>query len=297
MSSITEKLVSWLFQTNAVKVCPEDSPFWYTSGTIGPYYINTHFLYGDEGKAEALLTSIDEWLEADRVTCLDRILEECKKNYSQDPLYRELIDAVCDFLKARIDLTQVGCISGGERRDWFFSLIVADMLGKPHVSILKDLEAVLSQGGTSETTPNLSGAQVLHFADLITEASSYRDKWIPAINRAGGQIRWSAVVVDRKQGGVEFLKGQGIEPYSMIDMDKDLFQGALELGLITDEQCDMIMQYIDDPRDSMRNFLTDHPGFLSQTLKGAPKTRERALKCIMENFYNLDEKTIKGLLN
>ncbi len=55
----SEKLVSWLFKTTAVRVCPENKPFWYTSGTIGPYYINTHFLYGSEKQANDLLTYID----------------------------------------------------------------------------------------------------------------------------------------------------------------------------------------------------------------------------------------------
>ena len=44
-------LVSYLFQTNAFKVCPDNKPFWYTSGKIGPYFINTHFLYGSEKEA------------------------------------------------------------------------------------------------------------------------------------------------------------------------------------------------------------------------------------------------------
>jgi len=33
--------VSWLFETNALKIAPAEKPFWYTSGLIGPYYINT----------------------------------------------------------------------------------------------------------------------------------------------------------------------------------------------------------------------------------------------------------------
>jgi hypothetical protein len=59
LEQINEKLVNWLFETNAVRVCPQDRPFWYTSGTIGPYYINTHFLYGSEEKANSLLKLID----------------------------------------------------------------------------------------------------------------------------------------------------------------------------------------------------------------------------------------------
>ncbi|MDE5830200.1 MAG: orotate phosphoribosyltransferase, partial [Clostridia bacterium] len=52
-------LVSYLFQTNAFKVCPENKPFWYTSGKIGPYFINTHFLYGSEESSVEFLKFID----------------------------------------------------------------------------------------------------------------------------------------------------------------------------------------------------------------------------------------------
>ena len=43
-------IVSWLFETDAVRVCPEGQPFWYTSGKLGPFYINTQFLYGSEAR-------------------------------------------------------------------------------------------------------------------------------------------------------------------------------------------------------------------------------------------------------
>jgi len=67
-----EKLIKWLFDTNAIRVCPKDKPFWYTSGTIGPYYINTHFLYGSEEKANKLLEFIDKEKE-NILKCPDRI--------------------------------------------------------------------------------------------------------------------------------------------------------------------------------------------------------------------------------
>ena len=53
------KIVSYLFETNALRICEENKPFWYTSGKIGPYYINTHFLYGSEQDAIDLLKFID----------------------------------------------------------------------------------------------------------------------------------------------------------------------------------------------------------------------------------------------
>ena len=53
-------IVSWLFETDAVRVCPEGHPFWYTSGKLGPFYINTQFLYGSEAAANARLSVIEE---------------------------------------------------------------------------------------------------------------------------------------------------------------------------------------------------------------------------------------------
>ena len=53
------KLMSLLFETNAFKVAEENNQFWYTSGKIGPYFINTHFIYGSEEAANELLKFID----------------------------------------------------------------------------------------------------------------------------------------------------------------------------------------------------------------------------------------------
>ena len=56
MNFLEEKL----FETNAIKVVADDSAFWYTSGKIGPYFINTHFLFGNEKEANKLLQFINE---------------------------------------------------------------------------------------------------------------------------------------------------------------------------------------------------------------------------------------------
>ena len=60
-------IVSWLFETDAVRVCPEGQPFWYTSGKLGPFYINTQFLYGSEAAANALLSVIEEACAGDKL--------------------------------------------------------------------------------------------------------------------------------------------------------------------------------------------------------------------------------------
>ena len=56
---MTVELVEALLSTEALQVAPADEVFWYTSGTVGPYYINTHFLFGGRVVAEELLGFID----------------------------------------------------------------------------------------------------------------------------------------------------------------------------------------------------------------------------------------------
>jgi orotate phosphoribosyltransferase len=279
-----EKLVSWLFETNAVRVCPENKPFWYTSGTIGPYYINTHFLYGSEEKANNLLKTID--IEKNDIfACPEKLLEITRQNYENDKIYKGLIDEMCSFIRENIDVNEVDYISGGERRDWFFSLIAAKLLNKPHITIYKDLKAVITQGDATVEIDNLNGKKVLHIADLITEASSYERAWIPAIKNAGGVMKWSVVVVDRKQGGEDLLGREGVKSLAIVSIDEDLFDKVLEMGLISKEQYDMLIDYKRSPKESMKNFLKQHPEFMESALNADEKTKERARLCIEKKIY------------
>lgn len=289
MDKIENKLVSWLFDTNAIKICNEDKPFWYTSGTIGPYYINTHFLYGSEEKANNLLKAIDKE-KGNIFTCPLIIRKITEDNYKNNIIYKGLIDEMCNYIRKNIDLNEVDCISGGERRDWFFSLIIADILRKPHITIYKDLSTVISVNGKIEQLDDLEGKKVLHIADLITEASSYERAWIPAIKRKNGQINWSIVVVDRMQGGAEYLESEGIKAFSMINIDKDLFDKVLNMNLINNEQYKMLINYKENPKKSMREFLINNPEFLENSLNADERTVSRAKLCLEKNIYELDIK-------
>jgi len=286
MNVNTDNLIKWLFETDAVRVCPQNQPFWYTSGTIGPFYINTHFLYGSEEKANKLLKVID--MEKENIfSCSSKVLEETLKNYESDEIYKSLIDQMIEFIKQNTNIEEVDYISGGERRDWFFSLIVAKFLDKPHITIYKDLTSVIYYNGKAEEVGNLDGKNVLHIADLITEASSYERAWIPAISNKGGNIKWSVVVVDRKQGGEKVLNNFNIKSYAMIGVDIELFEKALNMGMINEKQFEMIKEYIKNPKESMANFLKQHPEFIEQALNSDDKTKERAKLMLEKNIYGI----------
>lgn len=287
---MSNKLVSFLFQTNAFKVCPANQPFWLTSGLISPYFVNTHFLYGNESDSVELLDFITKALETESKTDIPGLVfEKVLDQYERNEVFKTTIDSLKNLIAANIDLKQIDYVSGGERRDWYFSIMIAYLFGLPHITLFKDQSAVVSTCDFEESTEveKLQGKKVLHVADLLTKASSYVNYWAPAIKKLGSDIYWSAVVVDRLEGGEETLKELRIESLSLVKLDNSLFLKALELGIINKSQLEMLTEFKQDPYTYMRNFLIAHPEFLENALKADPKTAKRAQSCIDQDLYHL----------
>lgn len=282
-------IISYLFKTNAIKFCEENKPFWYTSGKIGPYFINTHFIYGNEEDAKELLSYIDEQL-SDKMALPENVFKKVLEQYNTNQIYKDVIDTMISTIKENIDVSEIDYVSGGERRDWFFSNIIAYLLDKPHISIYKDLNAVVSDSKFTATTTleTLEGKKVLHIADLVTVASSYIRAWIPAIENFGGKMCWSCVVVDRMQGGTEKIKEQGVLPLSLVQVDKSLFAKAVKMNVINEAQQEMLNNFFENPDDTMKQFLINHPEFLENSLNADEKTAKRAKLLVDGNLYGLN---------
>ncbi|HAA25297.1 MAG TPA: orotate phosphoribosyltransferase [Ruminiclostridium sp.] len=283
MPDIKEKLIEGLFETDAIKVCPAGKPFWYTSGKIGPYYVNTHFLYGGEEKANELLSIIDE-AKNNKRECSGIILEYALKNYNEQAIYRTAIDALVESINEHAGINGLDYISGGERRDWFFSLVTAYLLKKPHITIFKDMEAYIFSGGTAKKVESIEGARVIHIADIITTASSFERAWVPAIRKISGNLEHSFVIVDRMQGGAETLKKLGVASHSLANIDAGVFRSAYEKKYINKDQYNVVCDYIKDPDAFMRNFFSENPDFIKKALSGDEKTAQRARLCIEKGY-------------
>ena len=283
-------LMSLLFETNAFKICEENKPFWYTSGKIGPYFVNTHFLYGSEKDANELLDFINEQLANESKTDIPtNIFKKVLLQYETNEIFKTVIDNLKSFIEEKLPVENIDYISGGERRDWYFSNIIAYLLGKPHITIYKDLSTVVSTCDFTENTEVkvLESKNVLHIADLLNQSSSYVRAWVPAIKQLGSAIKWSTVVVDRMQGGTDTLTNMGIRSLSLLQIDENLFNKALELNIINDAQLEMLKNFTKDPDGSMRDFLINHPEFLENALNSDEKTSKRAKLCIESDLYNL----------
>ncbi len=279
-------LVRALLETEALRLAPAGSVFWYTSGTVGPYYINTENLYGGPAAAADLLAFID--VEKANPRFAFDLRARVLRQYEQNAIYRHVVDALVaraqDALGGEID-----AVSGGERRDWFFSLSVAECLGKPNLLIFKNRKKVLFDG-EQVSADGVAGLRTLHVADLVTEASSYFRDWIPLVGEGGGQIVYSANVVDRGQGGIEALCEKGVPSSALLRVDEALFARLLEVGHINAAQAELLTAYYRDPHAAMRAFLVEHPHFLQAALQAEDaRTRERAQRLVDEDLYGLNK--------
>ena len=281
-------ILEYLFKTNAIKFCEENKPFFLTSGYISPYFSNTHFLYGSENEATEFLNYIDVCL-ADKSTLPKKIFDKVLNQYETNEIYKNSINAMVNFIKQNVDLSSIDYISGGERRDWYFTNIIAYLLGKPHITIFKDLSTLISDSNFEETKKltSLEGKKVLHIVDLVTVASSYIRFWIPAIKSLGAEICYSFAFVDRNQGGKEIIEEAGIKSFALVTVDKAMFEKALDLNVINKTQFDMLVGFLDDSYNTMRNFLLAHPEFLENALNSDEKTKSRAKSLIDQDLYNL----------
>ena len=276
-------IISWLFKTDAVRVCPEGQPFWYTSGKLGPFYINTQFLYGSEAAANSLLKTIEEACAGEKLAFYDKVWADISAQLDSCPIYAQLIDLLTEAA-AKLD---VDFVSGGERRDFFFSMPVARKLGLGHLSIFKDLSCVYTdKDGVSmdAAQAGLAGKKSVHIADLITVASSYIRAWIPAVESLGARIAYSLAVVDRDQGGSDILAKAGCPLTTLVTIKPELFEQAKALGRVTDAQVALVNFFIADPDKFMHDFLVAHPDFLASEIAKGGKSAQRAELCIASGF-------------
>lgn len=280
-------IVEALFATKAVRVAPEDTPFWYTSGKLGPFFINTHFLLENEAAAGEVLKRIEKVIAENKLTAPEEIFDMMLAYYNKGGTFKMVSDKLAEAA-SKLDFDY---ISGGERRDYFFSMMPAYLLKKPHLTVYKDMTSVYSEviDGPSVDSKevDLEGKKALHIADLITEASSYERAWVPVIKELGSTITDTIAVVDRCQSGRQVLKDLGVELHALTEVSKALFDEATSNGIINEAQKEMILHFLESPDGYMKSFLEANPGFIAQEIAKGGKTKERAELAIEKGYASL----------
>jgi|GEM_PF-87133 len=298
------QVIEDLFATKAINAST-GAPFMYTSGKLGPYFVNSEFLLGSKETSKEVLTEIDRLLlngkllsEREKEDLTSEVLSISRGLYNANTIYRNTIDCMISKVENDIGLDKIDYISGGERRDWIFSLLVAEKLDIPHVALFKSDIIRDEQGNVIELArlpyiedgaKTLEDKNVLHIADLINTASSYRDAWRPQIDFLGGKINDTLVVNVRvDDGGEDVLDGLGIKTHCLVRVDEDLFKYALSQGIINDSQFELIKEYTIDPADSMNEYIAEHPEAIHALVEQAKvdkKVQDKMLKCWGKAYY------------
>ena len=200
-----------------------DQPVVLASGQLGIYFINTEKLLGDKGK----------WKEFgnDPLKMYNHLLTVMEHNSDFAEVIGVLRDQARDLL-LKPSPASYGVISGGQRRDWLFSMPVASKLGISHLTHFKDQDPVLlwAAGYQMEKPIQERDYCTVHIVDLITEGSSiyackdgHETGWLPGIRNVSTypeEVKGLIAVVDRLQGGKEMLRDQGVGLTSCVQIDE-----------------------------------------------------------------------------
>ncbi len=201
--------------------------------------------------------------------------------------FREAIHDLRILIDSNIYHQFYDVISGGESRDWIFSYPSAFLLGKSHASLYKDGRI---------TGADLSNKKIIHVADLNNEGSSVKNKWVPLIKRAGGEIKKIFFYVDRCEEGFEIIKELGLESNALVYLDQNAWSYLLKIG-VTDPEIDYSLRERMENRESWaRKILKSDLGIerMAELLRENNREKERALK-VLNKYADLREEILDRL--
>lgn len=288
---IQERLLELLVRTGAIRVRTSENelPFWYTSCIPGPYYINVEKIIG-ASTARNALDAITEVLSkvsksTDRV---QRIWDIVVKYLHEDAQYNEVISLLVAYHHS-IPHSKPSVISGGERRDWFFSIPFSLKLNLPHVFLFKsgDLTTVDVEGNHISDWDN---TRVLHISDIVNTATSYARHWIPTLNKNGIELSNTFTVAVRGTQGLKELDVLGVNTITPLELSEDVFNSAHENGLINSFSLNEILQYIDSPRLWTREVLKQCGDIMLERFPKLEATQQARMRSFIQNDpYGLHE--------
>ncbi|MDR3449351.1 MAG: hypothetical protein P4M15_06340, partial [Alphaproteobacteria bacterium] len=214
-----EGLLKLILETRAVSIWnrARGPIFWYAANVPGPFYLNTEMMIGADLSARLLreITAIvagtvDAQARAQQLNSL--ILDAYKTSKDWQKLIATLIDrSTHEFPMQKVDM-----ISGGERRDWLFSIPFAHDAAIPHLFLFKNRTTYCDH-------PVKAGQTVLHVSDLINNAASFFDSWQPILKDAHLNCAGNLCVNLRGENGLKRLTEAGQKTVALVTVDVEFF--------------------------------------------------------------------------
>jgi orotate phosphoribosyltransferase len=223
--------------------------FWYAAGVPGPFYLNTELMIG-RALSEKLLEQITAIVASGsdskvRAEQLHTLIMDAYKNHAN---YRTVVQAMIGQARHDFHMGSATAVSGGERRDWLFSIPFAEELGLKHIYLFKDQSVYCSQSLTK-------GEKVLHVSDLINNAASYFDLWLPSLGKAGLVCAGTLTVNTRGTAGTQRLEAAGYKVSALNRVDLTFFKNACASGLIAPDTLEEITTYFASQKDWAVRYL------------------------------------------
>lgn len=223
--------------------------FWYAAGVPGPFYLNTELMIGKD-LAESLLKDITAIVTeiTDPAARAGRLEPLILNAYRANGDFRAVVAALKEKTAAEFPAGSFSAISGGERRDWLFSIPLAAELNVKHVYLFKNKTHFCA-------APLTQGEKTLHVSDLINNAASYIDNWLPMLAGAGLSCAGTVTVNTRGTAGIEKLEKAGCKVAALNRVDVGFFQDLQVKGMIDRATLDEITVYFTSARDWAERYL------------------------------------------
>ncbi|MDD4616355.1 MAG: hypothetical protein PHW76_04460 [Alphaproteobacteria bacterium] len=251
-----DDLLKLILDTRAVSIWNHSKGpvFWYAANVPGPFYVNTEMVIGKE-LSERLLREITTIIAetADGPARADRLEKLILDSFKAAPQWQRLIATMADKAKKEYPPGSYDMVSGGERRDWLFSIPFAYVAEIPHLYLFKN-------GAMFSRHPVKLGQKVLHVSDLINNAASFFDLWQPILEKNKLTCCGNLCVTVRGENGLRRLQDAGQKVASLIAVDVDFFRRLQVANLISRETFEEI-----------ESFFASAPGWASKYLIGKPE--------------------------
>ncbi|MGE0109076.1 MAG: hypothetical protein AB7S81_04845 [Bdellovibrionales bacterium] len=252
-------LLRRILDTKAVSIWDhEKGPiFWYAASIPGPFYVNTELVLGKELSSTLLqeITSIiaDTPEPAIRAKLLEALIME---SYEKDSFFKNITETLVAKLKDSCPEGSYDAISGGERRDWLFSIPMAKLLGIKHIYLFKNGDLFCAEGIES-------GERAVHVADLINNAASHFDAWLPALAKHGLTCPVAMAINSRGHNGVDRLKANGQNVLTLNSVTIEFFESCCEQGLVSQAVVDELRIFFESPEKWASTYLMGKPALFN----------------------------------
>ena len=250
-----DEFLRLIFSSNAVAIWNNQTGpvFWYAASVPGPFYVNTEKLIGADAAA-TLLQDITDIMKKD-ATPADKsqmVYDAVMTEYHKNEVFQRVV-ATMVHGEGAFALDNYNCISGGERRDWFFSIPMAYETKKDHLFIFKNQDVFKRSAEGSEAP--FGGEKTLHVADLIHHAASYFDNWLPVLERHNMNVVGTVCAISRGRHGLDRLDEIGLKNHKLKGIDPEFFTDILNDGLISQDVFDEIDLYFNDKQNWVQKYI------------------------------------------